>query len=207
MPSSLAGVGTVWRMVTSLRQRIAIAVLVGVMVIPLLMSSLGGIGQLLACESVVAQPFSVTPTEGGTVVASSRVLDRPADAAGADDAAGAADDTAGTDDAAGDVAGPDETAGVAHPPGAAAAGCAGVTADIAAELVDEDTVRLVVTIANASDLPWRGSIGLRALGDQVDADLTTSLGRVPAGAERSDDLLLRVPDERTEIAGRVLLGP
>lgn len=165
-------------MVRRLRQRVALAVLVAVLLIPLLMANLGGIGQLLVCEAVVAQPFAVTTDgDGGAQVTSSRVLERDADAT--------------SFDAAGDVA---EL-------------CGGVTADISAELVDDAVVRLTVTITNGSQLPWQGSIGLTAAAGDVDADLTTSLGEVPPGESRSDTLRLRVQEEQTEIEGRLLLGP
>lgn len=158
-------------MVTSLRQRIALAVLIGVMAIPLVMSSLGGIGQLLVCEAVVEQPFAVAPGDSGPIVASARSLERDA------------------------------------PPPTDGDACGGVTTEIAAELVEADTVRLVVTIVNTTDQRWRGTIGLAAAAQDVDVDLTTSLGEVPAGQRRSDDVLLRVQDAQTDIAGRLLLGP
>ena len=164
-------------MVRSLRQRVALAVLIGVLAIPLVMSSLGGIGQLLVCEATVEQPFAVAAAEDGPQVTSSRTLDREQVDLGFD----------GTDEAA-------EL-------------CGGVTASIGAEIVDADVVRLIVTITNDSELPWRGSIGLAAESADVDVDLTTSLGEVPAGQSRSDDLRVRLRDQRTDIAGRILLGP
>ena len=164
-------------MVRSLRQRIALAVLVGVLVIPVLMANLGGIGQLLVCEAQVEQPFAVGAVEEGPQVTSSRTLSREqADLA---------------------FEGVDRAAEL----------CGGVTAEIGAELVDTDTVRLIVTIVNGSELPWRGSIGLAADSAEIDVDLTTSLGDVPAGESRSDALLVRVREEQTDISGRVLLGP
>ena len=164
-------------MVRSIRQRVALAVLIGVLAIPLVMSNLGGIGQLLVCEAVVAQPFAVAAAAGGPQVTSSRTLER------------------GQADVAFDAT-PE-----------AAELCGGVTASIAAEIVDVEAVRLVVTISNDSDLPWQGSIGLAADATDVDVDLTTSLGEVPAGESRSDTLVVRVRDEQTDIAGRILLGP
>lgn len=166
-------------MVRSLRQRVALAVLLGVLLVPVVMSSLGGIGQLLVCEATVAQPFAVAPGgQDGPLVTSSRTLDRDAS------------DTPrfeGTDEAA--------------------ALCGGVSAEIAAEIVDPDTVRLVVTLVNSSELPWQGSIGVTADAGDVDVDLTTSLGEVPAGGRRSDTLLLSVQDTQADIGGRILLGP
>lgn len=165
--------------VTSLRQRIALAALVGVLLIPLVMSSLGGIGQLLACEAEVAQPFAVTGSGGDDVaVTSSRTLDRDADPA--EDVEAEADEVRQL--------------------------CGGVTVDIAAQPRDLDEVELTVTITNDTDRDWQGSIGLATTGD-VDVDLTTSLGNVPAGESRSDTLVMQVQDSQTDIAGRLLLGP
>ena len=164
-------------MVTVLKHRLALAVLVGVLVIPVLSVNNGGLSHLLFCEAVVAQPFAVGSTDDGTQVTSSTSLSR--------------------DEPDTPFEGRDRVTDV----------CQGVRVDVSAEPISDDRVRLTVTIVNESDLTWRGSVGLAAAGETNEADLTAALGEVAAGESESTSVELRVLPGQTDIEGTLLLGP
>lgn len=165
-------------MVTVLKHRIALVVLVGVLVIPVLTSSLGGIGQLLSCTADIEQPFSIAALgDDQPQVTSSVRVSREEHSA----------DFIGTEDAI--------------------AFCNGVTAELSATPIDGERVTLNLTIINDSELPWQGSIGVEADGVDIEVDVTRPIGSVPAGETRTAKLELRVPEGQTELAGTVLLGP
>lgn len=180
--SSQAGRIGVWSaaMVTVLKHRIALAVLVGVLVIPVLTSNLGGIGQLLACTAVIEQPFALAgQSEESPQVTSSRQVTRE-------------------DETIVEFEGAD---------GDAVALCEGVTASLSAVPIDDQRVRLDITIVNDSDAPWRGTMGVDAVSSEIDANVTRPIGDVPPGGSGTGSLELRVPEGQTDIAGTVLLGP
>lgn len=167
-------------MVSVLKHRIALAVLVGVLVIPILSVNNGGLSHLLFCEATVTQSFAVASDSGGpgetNVTSSTRLtLDQP------------------TVTFEGDAS--------------VTPVCDGVTAEVTAEPLDSGRVTLTVTIHNRSELPWRGSVGLAAEGQGNRADLTAAIGEVRPGEDGSASLELRVPAGQTEIAGTLLLGP
>jgi hypothetical protein len=165
--------------VTVLKHRIALVVLVGVLVIPVLTSSLGGIGQLLSCTAEIEQPFSIAEnSEDQPQLTSSVQLSRDDDEFAAFE---------GTQDAI--------------------AFCDGVTAELSATPIDDERVALNLTITNGSELPWQGSIGVVADGADITVDVTRPVGSVPAGESRTATLELRVPSGQTEFSGTVLLGP
>lgn len=166
-------------MVSVLKHRLALAVLVGVLVIPVLSVNNGGLSHLLFCEAVVAQPFAIGSTDdptGAQVTSSTQVSrDEP--------------DTT--------FEGRAEVTEV----------CQGVKAEVRASPISEDRVQLTVTILNDTDLTWRGSVGLAAEGEDNQADLTAALGEVPARGSESATMELRVLPGQTEINGTLLLGP
>lgn len=165
-------------MVTVLKHRIALAVLVGVLVIPVLSTNNGGLSHLLFCEAAVAQPFAVgSGDDSGPEVTSSTQVSR--------------------DQSTSTFTGESSVTDV----------CEGVRAEVSAAPVSDDRIRLTVTIRNESDLPWRGSVGLAAEGEQGTADLTAALGEVGAGDAASTSLEMRVLPGRTDLAGTLLLGP
>lgn len=164
-------------MVTVLKHRLALAVLVGVLVIPVLSVNNGGLSHLLFCEAVVAQPFAVGSTEDGTQVTSSQSLSR------------------------------DEPETVFQGRDRITEVCEGVRAQVSAEPITDERVRLTVTIVNESEQTWRGSVGLAAAGDTNEADLTAALGEVAPGESESASLELRVLPGQTDIEGTLLLGP
>lgn len=176
--------GYLAHMVTVLKHRLALAVLVGVLVIPLLSVNNAGLSHLLFCETAVAQAFAVGSSEDdgeGAPITSSTQLDR--------------DDE------------PDAEADGATELTEVTEVCEGVRAAVSAQPLTDDRVRLTVTIHNDSELPWRGSVGLAAEGESNSADLTATLGEVAPGSSESASLELRVLPGQTEIAGKLLLGP
>ena len=169
-------------MVSNLKYRLALAVLVGVLVIPIISVNNGGLSHLLFCEASVAQSFALgssseSTEEEGAPLTSSTQLDR---------------DEPGTR-----FEGSEQLTEV----------CEGVSAAVSAQPLEGDRVALTITIINESELPWRGSVGLAAAGQTNDADLTTALGEVPAGESRSTTMELRILPGQTEISGTLLLGP
>lgn len=166
-------------MVSVLKHRLALAVLVGVLVIPVLSVNNAGLSHLLFCEATVAQHFAVGSADESVAppVTSSTTLDR--------------------DDPETVFEGDTEVTDV----------CRGVRAVISAVPLSEERVQLTVTILNDSELPWRGSVGLAAEGESNNADLTATLGEVEPGGAESATLQLRVLPGQTEIAGTLLLGP
>lgn len=166
-------------MVPVLKRRLAMVVLVGVLVIPVVSVNNGGLSHLLFCEANVEQQFAVgSNTEGDRpAITSSTRLD------------------ADTPEIA--FEGQDQVAEV----------CKGVSAAVSASPLSDDRVQLTVTIINDSDLSWQGSVGLAAEGDDNEADLTAALGEVAAGETASTTMELRVLPGQTEIKGTLLLGP
>lgn len=168
--------------VTSLKHRLALAALVGVLIIPLLTTNNGGLSHLLFCTAEVAQPFAIAAAvDDDPQVTSSTSIDRA------------------------DVE--SEGAGAFEGRPAATAECEGVRAEVSAEPIDHERVRLTVTIINDSEIAWRGSIGLAATGQARRADLTAAIGEVKPGERGSASLELRVADGQTDIDGTLLLGP
>lgn len=165
-------------MVPVLKRRLALAALVGVLVIPVLSVNNQGLSHLLFCEATVSEQFAIGSTIDGepAPVTSSTALE----------AGGAEVEFAGDDQIA--------------------EACRGVRASISAVPLAEDVVQLTVTIVNDSALPWQGSVALAAEGDR-NADLTATLGEVPAGGQQSATLELRVLPGQSEITGTLLLGP
>lgn len=166
-------------MVSVLKHRLALAVLVGVLVIPVLSVNNGGLSHLLFCEATVAQPFAIGSTDEGTgaQVTSSTQVSR------------------------------DEPDVVFEGDAQVTEVCDGVRAEVRATPLSEDRVQLTVTILNDTDLTWRGSVGLAAEGETNSADLTATLGEVPARGSESATMELRVLPGQTEIGGTLLLGP
>lgn len=166
-------------MVTVLKHRLALAVLVGVLVIPVLSVNNGGLSHLLFCEAPVAQPFAVGSTDeaSGPQVTSSTQVSR--------------------DDPGTAFAGEAQVTEV----------CQGVRAEVSAQPLSAERVLVTVTIRNESDLPWRGSVGLAAEGESNSADLTATLGEVAPGESESATLELRVLPGQTDLEGTLLLGP
>ncbi len=166
-------------MVSVLKHRLALAVLVGVLVIPILSVNNGGLSHLLFCEATVTQNFAVSSGDdaAGAAVTSSTSLDR------------------------------DEPTVTFEGRGALAEACAGVHVEVSAVPISDERVGLTVTIINESDLTWRGSVGLAADGEANNADLTAALGQVEAGGSESASLELRILPGQTEIQGTLLLGP
>ena len=165
-------------MVTVLKRRLALVALVGVLVIPILSVNNQGLSHLLFCEATVEEQFAIGALEEGEPP--------PLTSSTSLDA----DQPAIQFEGARDIA---EV-------------CAGVRASISAAPVADDLVRLTITIVNDSSVPWQGSVGLAAEGD-ADADLTATLGEVPAGGEESATVDLRVLPGQTEVNGTLLLGP
>jgi hypothetical protein len=166
--------------VTLLKHRLALAALVGVLLIPLLTANNGGLSHLLFCEAEVSQPFAIAAGESGgePLVTSSRALDR---------------DTLEEN--------PFEGSSAVTPV------CQGVYAELSADPLSNGRVLLTVTLINESDTTWRGSIGLDATGGASNADLTATIGEVGPGETSSATLELRVADGQTELGGTLLLGP
>lgn len=167
-------------MVSVLKHRLALAVLVGVLVIPVLSVNNGGLSHLLFCEATVAQPFAIGSTDdpGGAQVTSSTQVSRDEP------------DVVfqGSDSEVTEI-------------------CDGVRAEVQASPLSEDRVQLTVTILNDTDLTWRGSVGLAAEGETNSADLTATLGEVPPRGSESATMELRVLPGQTDIGGTLLLGP
>ena len=165
-------------MVSVLKRRLALAALVGVLVIPVLSVNNQGLPHLLLCEGTVEERFAIGSTEDGEPpsMTSSTSLD--------------------ADDPAIDFRGTEEIVGA----------CAGVRASVSAAPISRDEVQLSVTIINDSTLPWQGSVGLTASGEN-EADLTAVLGEVPAGGQETATITVRVLEGQTEITGTLLLGP
>lgn len=171
-------------MVTSLKHRLALAALVGALLIPLVTSNTQGLSHLLFCRAEVAQPFAVAPGavdtgEETAQVTSSTAISRD------DDLAGSSFE--------GDAAVTDF--------------CDGVRAEVSAQPLSGDRVLLNVAIVNDSTVPWRGSIALAAQGSAGAADLTAAIGEVAPGERGEATLELRVPEGQTDIDGTLLLGP
>ena len=165
--------------VTLLKHRLALAALVGGLLIPLLTANNGGLSHLLFCEAEVSQPFAIAAGDSGEVaVTSSRALDR---------------DTIEEN--------PFEGSSAVTPV------CEGVHAELSADPLSNGRVLLTVTLINESDTTWRGSIGLDATGVASNADLTATIGEVGPGETSSATLELRVADGQTELGGTLLLGP
>ena len=119
-------------MVTVLKRRLALAALVGVLVIPILSVNNQGLSHLLFCEATVEEQFAIGSLEEGDEpppITSSTSLD--------------------ADQPDVEFEGAEEIAAV----------CAGVRASVSAVPVGADRVQLTVTIINDSELPWQGSVG------------------------------------------------
>lgn len=180
----------VWRvggyraaMVSNLKYRLALAVLVGVLVIPIISVNNGGLSHLLFCEATVAQSFALGSSQEELAEGESAPLTSSTQLS--------------RDEPSTSFEGREELTDV----------CEGVSAAVSAQPLEEDRVALTVTIINDSQLPWRGSVGLQAAGQSNDADLTTALGEVEAGSSRSTTMELRILPGQTEISGTLLLGP
>lgn len=170
---------TVPDMVTLLKHRLALAALVGVLLIPLLTSNTGGLSHLLFCRTAVAQPFAIgsAGTDDDPEVTSSTSISR---------------DDPELPAFAGDATVTPE--------------CDGVRAEVSAEPIDASRVALTVSIINGSEVPWRGSIGLDADGVPGGANLTAVIGEVPPGETGSTTVEVLVQPDQTEIQGTLLLG-
>lgn len=68
-------------MVSSLRNRLALVVFIGVLLIPALAGNLRGLTHVLVCEEPIAQPFFVQILDGEATVGSAFVLDDEASSA------------------------------------------------------------------------------------------------------------------------------
>lgn len=175
-------------MVTSLQQRLALAVLVGVLLIPSLAGNLRGLTHLLTCEEGVAEAFAIAGLDGGDpLLTSSTELSNPA-----------LDDEP-TPDAGAQLA-------TTSPDGLL---CGALRVQLSAEAVADDLVLLTVDVTNDSDLPWSGTLDLAADGDAVTvgSGLSATVGRVEPGESATTALELRVPPGQTDLAGTLLLGP
>ncbi len=82
--------------------------------------------------------------------------------------------------------------------------CGGLTLDLAIGSEREDRAEVLLSITNASEYGWRGSVRL-ALDD---IDIPIDIGEVGAGDTESDEFELRLDAGSTyEIEGDLLIGP
>jgi hypothetical protein len=82
--------------------------------------------------------------------------------------------------------------------------CGGLTLDLSMGSDREDRADVTVSITNASDYGWRGSVQI----ELDDIDIPIDIGEVGAGDTASDDFELRLDEGRTyQIEGDLLVGP
>lgn len=82
--------------------------------------------------------------------------------------------------------------------------CGGLEVDFSLASAAGDRAEVVVTVGNRSGVDWHGSVELRLGG----ASVPLAIGRVPAGATRSDTVGVRIdPGRSYEISGTLLIGP
>jgi hypothetical protein len=81
--------------------------------------------------------------------------------------------------------------------------CGGLEVDLQARAVEGNRVALTLVIVNETTEPWRGTINLRL--DRTTIPVT--IGRIPAGGEDAETVVLNLDDGESEIAGSLLIGP
>lgn len=81
--------------------------------------------------------------------------------------------------------------------------CGGLSLELAARDAGGGKVAVVVPITNRSDFGWQGSVKLE-LGS---TSLPVSIGSIPPGRTRSDELTFRLPPGTHELDGSLLIGP
>jgi hypothetical protein len=82
--------------------------------------------------------------------------------------------------------------------------CGGLTLDVFMGSDREDRADVTLSITNASEFGWRGSVKL-----QVDAiDIPIDIGEIEAGQTATDSFVLRLDEGSSyEVEGDLLIGP
>ena len=81
--------------------------------------------------------------------------------------------------------------------------CGGLHLDMRVGRVDDRTLRLTLPIQNATKHTWQGTVKLH-LGS---ADVPVRIGKIPAGASRSQSIRFNIDPGTTDINGSLLIGP
>jgi hypothetical protein len=82
--------------------------------------------------------------------------------------------------------------------------CHGLAVGIESVPSGSRTVKLRLSVGNATALDWRGTVALDVSGVGV---VPIPVGRVSAGTTRRTTLALRLPAGRTDVSGRLEVGP
>jgi len=162
---SVRPLGTIGSLIPSTPQtRLAFVTLFAVLLIPVGLGSLRGVGHVLSCRNQVATPFAVllepgeSPVVTGAVSSGSLVV---------------------------------------------AEHCGSLTVDIRADRPDQNRLGLVISVANGSKNPWRGTVQLDVSGVRI----PVPIGRVEPGITREEPVVLTLPSGQTELTGALLVGP
>lgn len=81
--------------------------------------------------------------------------------------------------------------------------CEGLRIDMGARDAGDGKVAVRFTIANSSDLPWRGTVQADLDGQKVPLDL----GLIQPGGSADDELVITAGDRDREVNGTLLIGP
>lgn len=81
--------------------------------------------------------------------------------------------------------------------------CGGLDADLSVTARGPNQIAVTIPITNHGDRDWRGTVTLRV----GTTSIPIQIGLIPAGATRSETVVLRLPDGTTGFSGQLLIGP
>ena len=81
--------------------------------------------------------------------------------------------------------------------------CGGISVDFRARAAEGNRIALTLAVVNETADPWRGTIDLELGRVRV----PISIGRVAAGTEETETVVLNLDEGESEIAGSLLVGP
>jgi hypothetical protein len=81
--------------------------------------------------------------------------------------------------------------------------CGGLSLNMAARIVDEGQVAMVLPISNDSRFPWHGTVTL-VIGD---ISVPVGIGRIASGETETDVVELRLEEGTHQVEGSLLIGP
>ena len=166
---------------TSLRSRVALLLLLGVLLIPITTSSLRGLTHILTCEGQSNTPFAIAVPKKGSgedpTVSSSTRIERP---------------------------GKKDQKGSESPKRTSETLCGGLALTMAAELGDNEDVAMILSIENRTANLWRGTVSMLLEGTTI----PVRIGEVKPGGTESEKVELNLdPGSQRELTGSLLIGP
>jgi hypothetical protein len=81
--------------------------------------------------------------------------------------------------------------------------CSSLRADLSVASVGPNRLAITVSITNQGEGAWRGTVSLR-VGNTL---IPIQIGLIPAGATRSETIVLKLPEGATGFDGSLLIGP